>query len=100
MSTQYKAYVEVDAAFSTEGGLEPKAIIWEDGRRFEITRVTDMRAAPAEIAGGRGDRYTIVLNGQTRYLFFEHATDTESGVQGRWFVELRPDGPNERSGAP
>ena len=66
-----KVYVEVVASFREDGLLLPKEIVWEDGRHFEIDRVSDIRSAASMKVGGQGDRYTIWLNGQQRYLFFE-----------------------------
>ena len=40
-----KIYVKVEAEFIPDGALRPKCIIWDDGRRFEIDRVTDCRRA-------------------------------------------------------
>ena len=37
----------------------PREIIWEDGQKYEIDRVIDIRPAYAAKAGGQGDRYTI-----------------------------------------
>ena len=75
-----KAYVDVEARFSREGQLMPTAIIWEDGRRFEIDRVTDAAQRASLKAGGAGIRYTCIINGQQSYLFYE---------TGRWFVERK-----------
>ena len=44
-STNYKTYVSVDVHVDTDGKITPLAIIWEDGRRFEIDRVSDIRYA-------------------------------------------------------
>ena len=39
-------------------------------------------------AGGQGDRYTVVMEGQEKYLFFEHPCESEKTFSiGRWFVE-------------
>ena len=40
-----KVYVDVLAEFSKDGILIPKEITWEDGRKYEITRVKDKRRA-------------------------------------------------------
>ena len=34
-----KINLEVIAAFDLDGNIQPKAIVWEDGRVFEIDRV-------------------------------------------------------------
>lgn len=55
-----KVYVDVLAEFSKDGLLIPKEITWEDGRKYEITRVKDKRRAASTRAGGVGERYTCV----------------------------------------
>ena len=47
------------------------------------------QAAPALKAGGQGDRYTVMIGGHERYLFFEHNADYGNERIGRWFVEKR-----------
>lgn len=86
---EHKVYVRVTADFDPEGRLAPLSLVWEDGTRFEIERVLDMRPAPAQKAGGQGDRYTIRVRGRESYLFFEHSTDADDPAIGRWFVERR-----------
>lgn len=46
-----KVYVDVLAEFSKDGLLIPKEITWEDGRKYEITRVRDKRRAASTRAG-------------------------------------------------
>ena len=41
MEMKIKVYVAVRASFDDEGTLIPTSITWEDGREFEIDRVTD-----------------------------------------------------------
>ena len=89
METNIKVYVAVAARFDDEGNLVPTRITWEDGREFEIDRVTDIRQAAATKAGGQGDRYTVWINGRQSYLFFERNASIAGNNIGRWFVERR-----------
>lgn len=84
-----KVYVAVRAEFDEYGTMFPREITWEDGEKFEIDRVLDIRQAPALKAGGQGDRYTIMVKGQQSYLFFERSTNLTGNVIGRWFVERK-----------
>jgi len=84
-----KVYVGVEADFGSDGVMLPRAIIWEDGTRFEVDRVLDIRSAPALKAGGQGDRYSVRINNQPTYIFFERSTNLTGNVIGRWFVERR-----------
>lgn len=86
-----KVYVPVKADFKEDGTLLPREIIWEDGKKFTIDRVTDIRQAAAMKAGGQGDRYTIVIGGKQSYLFFERSSNLAGNNIGRWFVERRTD---------
>ena len=63
-----KVYVDVLAEFSKDGLLIPKEITWEDGRKYEITRVKDQRRAASTRAGGVGERYTCVVDGKEIFL--------------------------------
>ena len=84
-----KVYVAVAAEFDSEGCLIPTEITWEDGSKYEIDRVMDIRQAAAMKAGGQGDRYTIWVGGQQSYLFFERSAKASGNNIGRWFVERR-----------
>ena len=84
-----KVYVSVRAEFDEDGIMLPRELTWEDGEKFEIDRILDIRQAPALKAGGQGDRYTIMVHGVQSYLFFERSTNLTGTVIGRWFVERR-----------
>lgn len=75
-----KLYVEVVAKTSEDGRVTPLAIIWDDGRRFDIDRVLDARQAHSLKTGGCGMRYTVRVGGQSTYLYYEGP---------RWFVEAK-----------
>lgn len=74
-----KAYIGVTSYTDPDGKIMPLSITWEDGRTFEIDRITDIRRAASK-AGGNGTRYTCYFLGQQRYLFLED--------DGRWFIEV------------
>lgn len=85
----YKAYVRVNLDTDEDGIMLPRKLTWEDGIQYEIDRVLDIRPAYAAKAGGQGDRYTVMVHGQIRYLFFERSTNLTGNVIGRWFVERK-----------
>lgn len=74
-----KIYVDVLAKFSRDGELLPVSINWEDGRKFEIDKIKDVRRAASLRAGGVGMRYTCQICGQNKYLYYEG--------NNMWFVE-------------
>lgn len=84
-----KVYVPVLVAFNSEGIMYPRALVWEDGQRYDIDKVLEVRQAAAMKAGGQGDRYKIRVNGKESYLFFERSTQMTGNNIGRWFVERR-----------
>ena len=84
-----KVYVAVKADFRDDGLMLPREITWEDGKRYSIDRVVDIRQAAARKAGGQGDRYTVVIEGKRTYLFFERSADITGNNIGRWFVERK-----------
>ena len=84
-----KIFVGVNADCSPDGTVTPRAIIWEDGRRFEIEEVLSRCMAPALKVCGRGTLYTVVVGGYKRELFFQAAFAPWDSNTGRWFVECR-----------
>ncbi|MBE6823814.1 MAG: hypothetical protein E7513_00555 [Ruminococcaceae bacterium] len=72
-----KQYVSVTAKFDSDGNILPLKINWDDGRIFEIDRITDIRYAASLKAGGAGIRYTCRIKQNEKYLFLE---------DNRWFI--------------
>lgn len=75
-----KKYVGINARFDTAGNIIPLYILWEDGRKFPIDRVKDVRPCASLKCGGFGIRYTCSICGHEIYLFLDG---------NRWFVEKR-----------
>lgn len=73
-----KVYVEVLTKYEKDGRILPVSVTWEDGTKYQIDRVTDIRRAASLKAGGAGIRYTCKIQNQETYLFLE---------ENRWFVE-------------
>ena len=59
---------------------QPLEIQWEDGAKFEIDRILDIRRAASLKAGGAGIRYICRIRGRVKYLWLE---------ESRWFVEAK-----------
>ena len=79
-----RIYVRVSSDFDSTGFMQPRAIVWPDGRCFRIEDVRSLRPA------GRDpllDCYTVVIRGKERCLYFEHSSGPFSCSLGRWFVE-------------
>lgn len=73
-----KKFVSVTADFSVDGQVKPVRLNWEDGRRFAVDRITDIRKAASLKAGGIGIRYTCMIAGKQVYLYKD---------QDQWFME-------------
>ena len=86
---EVKVYVSVNADFREDGLIIPRSITWENGQKYSIDRVYDVRQAAALKAGGQGDRYSIIVNGRQSYLFFERNSSLSGNNIGRWFVERK-----------
>lgn len=74
-----KIYVDVLAKFSKEGQLLPQSITWEDGRKFEIDNVKEIRYATSLKSGGVGMIYICQIGDQKKKLYYEG--------NNMWFVE-------------
>lgn len=75
-----KIYVDVIVLNTKEGQVKPLAIVWMNGVKYAIDKVTQITKAASTIAGGSGLRYTCKIQGQLRYLFLE---------EDRWFIEKK-----------
>lgn len=75
-----KVYVGVVAEIDTAGKVRPITVIWEDGRKFTVDKILDVRRACATKVGGTAIRYSIVIAGKSTFLFFD---------DGKWFVESK-----------
>lgn len=84
-----KVYVPVVAAFDKDGLLLPLELTWKDGCTYIIERILNVRPAAAMKARGQGDQYTISVNGQQSFLFFERNASITGNNIGRWLVERR-----------
>ena len=77
-----KKYVEVTAHHNPQGFVRPLILWWDDGRKYEIDRVLDVRRAASLKAGGIGIRYTCRILGKERYLYLD---------EDKWYVNVPDD---------
>lgn len=73
-----KTYVHITAEHGINGIVMPTMLHWEDGRKYEIEKVFDIRMAASLKAGGQGLRYTCRIANKQVYLFCD---------EGKWFIE-------------
>ncbi|MDR0491060.1 MAG: hypothetical protein LBH28_07435 [Oscillospiraceae bacterium] len=84
MSCDIKVYVDVNEDRMKDGKVVPLSFVWEDGRRYEIDRILDVRPAASLKAGGAGMRYTVRVRNRETYMFLEE----DSGAV-KWFMERK-----------
>ena len=75
-----KIYVKTVCEFARVGGIRPLEIIWVDGQRFSVDQVKFIERAPCKSGGILPERYTIMVGGKQKYLYYEQQ-------KKRWFVE-------------
>lgn len=75
-----KVCVEVLARFSERGGVSPLEVVWADGTRYSVEQVRSVEQTPARVPAVLPVRYTCVILGRERFLYFEPD-------RMRWFVE-------------
>jgi hypothetical protein len=84
MDNDQKVYVDVIEKRRKDGRILPIFVLWEDGIRYKIDKILDLRRAASLKAGGVGLRYTIRVGGRETYLYLE-----DDKVDAKWFVERK-----------
>ena len=84
MVKKSKVYVKVNAFVDTQGNVYPISFIWEDGCKYAIDKISEVRSAASLKAGGTGVRYSIKVHNKQTYIWLE-----ESNGICRWFLERR-----------
>ena len=80
----YKVYVDVNEDHKADGTILPLSFVWEDGRRYTVDKIIDVRPAASLKAGGAGLRYTVLVRQKEAYMFLEEDHDVF-----RWFMERK-----------
>jgi len=84
MVNENKVYVKVNAFIDTEGNVYPISFTWEDGYKYEIDKISEIRPAASLKAGGTGIRYSIKVHNKQTYIWLE-----ETNGACRWFLERK-----------
>ena len=75
-----KVFVDVVVKHKKDGQKFPLTVIWENGMKYSVDRVLDIRRAASLKVGGQGWRYKCRIHGKETFLWLE---------DGRWFVEAK-----------
>lgn len=73
-----KIFIEVIVHYTKDGSKIPLSIIWDDGRKFDIDKISDTRQAVSLKVGGKGIRYLCHIRNKKVYLFLDN---------DKWFIE-------------
>ena len=77
-----KIYVGMILYVDTDGNVKPVELEWTNGNRYTISKVIDKRAAPpAHVGSAATVRYTVLIQGQEKVVYYEKAFN-------KWFVEV------------
>ena len=76
-----RIYVDMLVEHKASGDILPKALIWRDGRRFEIDEILNFYFISPAGTQGMHKCYLCRIKGQEREIYED---------KGRWFVERRP----------
>ena len=71
--------VTVIAKMQTNGLVIPLYLIWENGEKFAIDKVLDIRKKASTKGGGLGLRYTCRFGNHERFVWLDGYV---------WFVEI------------
>lgn len=69
VESMQKVLVGVTTEWTTDGKIIPMLIRWEDGRKFAVDQVLDVRQAASLKVDGAGIRYTIRILGRKHFCF-------------------------------
>ena len=84
LENENKVYVDVTVEHHADGRIIPLAFTWEDGSRYKINKIIDMRLAASLKAGGTGMRYTIKVGSTQTNIWLEEDKNVL-----RWFMEKK-----------
>lgn len=71
--------VSVIASMQPNGVVIPQILIWENGKKYAIDKVLDIRKKASTKGGGMGLRYTCRFGNHERYLWLDGYV---------WFIEV------------
>ena len=84
-----KVYVCVNVSFTPEGDMIPRSLTWTDGRVYRIDSLLGVKLARSMKNPIGGDRYTVVVHGQTCYLYYERSSNLTGNNVGRWYTRRK-----------
>ncbi len=74
-----KKYIKVCAVFTKDGNIIPKSFLYDDGNKYKIDRILDVRRKASKKTGGSGICYTVIIEGKEKELFID---------DNKWYMEV------------
>lgn len=71
--------VTIIAKMQDDGNVIPLVLVWDNGKKYTIDKVLDIRKKASTKGGGLGLRYTCRFGGNERYIWLDGYI---------WFVEV------------
>lgn len=71
-----KTYIDVECCCMEDGSVIPQKVIWNDGRKWKITRV--VYSCASYNGEFEGIRYTVIIRGAEKYIY---------RIGSQWYVE-------------
>ena len=66
-----KVFVKVHVIFSPKGDITPVSFVRDDGRKFEIDKILEIKRAANHAIGGLGFRYDCMVMGKQVALWLD-----------------------------
>lgn len=63
--------IEMVVKYYKDGHYLPLYIVWEDGSKYKVDRITQTQEGASLKYGLQGMRFTCLIQNQYRYLFFD-----------------------------
>lgn len=71
--------VNIIAKMQEDGNVIPLILLWENGKKYTIDKILDIRKKASTKGGGLGLRYTCRFGEEERYIWLDGYI---------WFVEV------------
>lgn len=81
-----RQYIKVTSEFDATGYMQPKSITRENGKIYEIEKITDFRPAKDFGLSYNCDCFIVMIQGKSLPLFFEKTNPNFRSLVGRWFI--------------
>lgn len=82
----HKQYVDVELRATMDGEIVPFAVLWPDGRRFEIDEIVSVGEVGPLLLEARNQPYELRFGGWITTMYLERATRPDGAPIMHWWV--------------